>query len=320
VALGARESAPFAQWRFVVHDMQRYLVEEMVEHYQEGRITRRDLLRRVALITGSVAVANTLVAGVAPPSVAAAPSARVPAQGGVTVSPTDPDIEAGALELPGDGATIKGYLSRPRNGGPFGAVVVIHENRGLTDHQADVTRRLAKQGFVGLAIDLLSRQGGTSSFADPAQATGALGQQSPEQMVGDLSAGVAYLLGQSYVRPNGIGAMGHCFGGGLTWRLATANPALSAAVPFYGSNPPLDAVPNINAAILAIYAGNDERINAGIPAIEAALLAAGKTFEIVIYPGVNHAFFNDTGGSYDADAARNAWTRTVDWFGRYLAG
>jgi len=303
-----------------MHDMQRYLVEEEVEHYQDGRITRRDLLRRVALITGSVAVANTLVAGVAPPLVAAAPSARVPAQSGVTVSPSDPDIEAGAIELPGDGATIKGYLSRPRGGGPFGAVVLVHENRGLTEHNADVTRRLAKQGYVGLAIDLLSRQGGTMSFTDPAQVGGALGQQSPEQMVSDLSAGVAYLLGQSYVRPNGIGTMGHCFGGGLVWRLATTNPTLSAAVPFYGANPPLDAVPSINAAILAIYAGNDERVNAGIPAIESALLAAGKTFEIVVYPGTDHAFFNDTGDRYNADAARDAWTRTVDWFGRYLAG
>src|SRR5262249_17526472 len=177
---------------------------------------------------------------------------------------------------------------------------------------------LAKQGYVGLAIDLLSRQGGTASFTDPAQIGGALGQQSPEQMVSDLSAGVAYLLGQSYVRPNGIGTMGHCFGGGLVWRLATTNPTLSAAVPFYGNNPPLDAVPNISAAILAIYAGNDQRVNAGIPEIEAALLAAGKTFEIVVYPGTDHAFFNDTGDRYNADAARDAWTRTVDWFGRYL--
>src|SRR5262249_53735795 len=159
----------------------------------------------VVLITGSVAVANTLVAGVAPPLVAAAPSARVPAQSGVTVSPTDPDIEAGAIELPGDGATLKGYLSRPRHGGPVGAGVVVHANRGMLEHHADITRRLAKQGYVGLGVDLLSRQGGTASFADQAQAMGALGQQSPEQQVGDLSAGVAYLLGQSYVRPNGIG-------------------------------------------------------------------------------------------------------------------
>jgi carboxymethylenebutenolidase len=114
--------------------------------------------------------------------------------------------------------------------------------------------------------------------------------------------------------------MGFCFGGGLTWRLATTDPNLRAAVPFYGSNPPLDAVPNIQAAVLAMYGGEDARVNAGIPDIERTMRAAGKTFEYMIYPGAGHAFFNDTGSSYNADAAADAWQRTLDWFGRYLAG
>ena len=303
-----------------MNDMQRYLVDEMVEEYQVGRITRRELLRRATLITGSAAIAATFLRDLGPAAAAAAPSPRPPMQDGVTVSPTDPDLELGPVEFPGDGAALLGYLARPRGEGPWPAVLLIHENRGLTEHQNDVSRRLAKQGYAALAIDLLSRQGGSASFTDRAQATGMLGQTPPEQMVGDLNAAVAFLQGLPYVQSERIGAMGHCFGGGMTWRLATANPSLRAAVPYYGSNPPLDAVPNIQAAVLAIYASDDPRINAGIPDIERAMLAAGKTFEYVIYPGSSHAFFNDTGPNYNPDAAREAWARTLDWFGRYLGG
>ncbi|HLI26942.1 MAG TPA: dienelactone hydrolase family protein [Chloroflexota bacterium] len=300
-------------------DLQRYLVEEMVEEYRAGRLSRRELLRRVALITGSATVGAALLAGLGPVPPAAASVARQGAPTGVTVSPDDPDLEAGMIDYPGDGVRLIGYLARPRAEGVRPAVLQIHENRGLTEHHRDVSRRLAKQGYVSLAVDLLSRQGGTARFTDSAEATGALGQAAPEQLVADLRAAVAYLQSLPYVRSTSVGVMGFCWGGGMTWRLVTAEPALVAAVPFYGPNPPLDAVPNIRAAILAIYAGNDDRINAGIPELRAALNAAGVTYEIVIFPNTEHAFFNDTGPRYAPEAAAEAWARTLAWFERYLA-
>ncbi|HZS02562.1 MAG TPA: dienelactone hydrolase family protein [Chloroflexota bacterium] len=298
-----------------MNDMQRYLVEEMVEAYEEGRLSRRELLRRVTLMTGSAVVASTFLAAARPPAATAAPVARPAAQ---MTSPTDPDLEAGMVDYPGQGATLRGYQARPKGDQVHAGIVLIHENRGLTPHQQDVARRLAKEGYVALAVDLLSREGGTAAFPDTAAAMGAQAQLPPEQMIGDLNSAVAYLQSLPYVRASSIGAMGHCFGGGMTWRLATVNPNLKAAVPFYGPAPPLDAVPNIQAAVLGIYAGDDPRIDAGIPDLVAALTAAGKTFEIEVYPGVQHAFFNDTGQSYNADAARAAWQRALGWFNTYL--
>jgi carboxymethylenebutenolidase len=113
--------------------------------------------------------------------------------------------------------------------------------------------------------------------------------------------------------------VGFCFGGGVTWLVATQMPELLAAVPFYGPHPPVEDVPNIQAAVLAIYAGNDERINQGIPPIEEAMLANGKIYEKVIYPNTDHAFHNDTGPRYNAEAAQDAWSRTLAWFDNYVS-
>lgn len=302
-----------------MNGMQQYLVEEMVEEYQAGRISRRELLRRVTLITGSAALAGSLLQAVPVAPAVAAPARRPAAQTGVTVSPDDPDIIAGPVQVPGNGVTIQAYLSRPRTDAPRPGVLVIHENRGLTENQRDITRRLAKQGYVALAPDLLSRRGGADSFPDEGAAVGAYGQLAPEEMLSDLQASLAYLRAQPFVRADLTAAMGFCAGGGHTWRLATLDPDLRAAVPFYGPNPPLDAVPNIRAAVLAFYGAEDARINAGIPDIERAMRDAGKTFEYVIYEGAGHAFFNDTRPSYNAAAAQDSWTRLLDWFARYLS-
>jgi carboxymethylenebutenolidase len=251
-----------------------------------------------------------------------APAPQVAQAAGVTVPPTDPALEsAGMISYAAGGVAVQAYLSRPKGAGPFPAVVVIHENRGLLEHFKDVTRRLAKLGYVALAVDLASGEGGTERHAaDLAQVTAILGRTPPERMVEFLTAGVRHLQGQPYVRRDRIGATGYCFGGGMTWRLATAAPDLRAAVPYYGSNPPLSDVPKIKAAVLAIYAGEDQRINAGIPAIREALQKAGVVHDIVIVPNADHAFFNDTGARYVAAAARAAWERTTAWFERYLKG
>src|SRR5262249_26270601 len=154
-----------------------------------------------------------------------------------------------------------GYLATPTAAtGKLAGVLVIHENRGLTDHIKDVVRRVAKAGYAGLGVDLLSRQGGTAALPDDAARSGRLGQAPPDQLLSDLGAGLDYLKTQGQVDPARLGVVGFCFGGGLTWRLATQRADLKAAVPFYGPNPPLADVPKIKAAVLGLYGGNDARI------------------------------------------------------------
>lgn len=308
-------------------DLQRYIVEEWAEEFRDGRLPRREFLRRTVVMAGGAALALPVLRGLGVAAsideVTAAAAAPVPAAAqapGVTVPPTDPALEAGAVSFASGTVTVLGYLSRPRGVGPFPGVVVIHENRGLLEHFDDVTRRLAKLGYAALAVDLASHEGGTARHADPAQVTAILGRTPPEQLVAMLNAGVRHLQGLPFVRADRIGAMGFCFGGGMTWRLATQNPDLRAAVPYYGPNPPLEDVAKIKAAILAIYGERDSRINAGIPAVREAMQKAGVVHEIVIYPGAGHAFFNDTGGQYSTAAARGAWERTTAWFQRYLRG
>ncbi|MBI4279235.1 MAG: dienelactone hydrolase family protein [Armatimonadetes bacterium] len=310
-----------------MNDMQRYIVEEWAEDYREGRLGRREFVRRIAMMSGGAALAapvlQTLGVAATPEEIAEAASsqASVVAQAtGVTVRPDDPAIQAELLTFPSGQTTVYGYLARPRAGGPAPGVVVIHENRGMLEHFKDISRRLAKAGYVGLAVDLASPVGGTDAFSDLSQVSTALGQTPPAQHVVLLNDGVRYLQTQSFVRRDRVGAMGFCFGGGITWRLATQNPDLRAAVPFYGTNPPLEDVPKIRAAILAIYGELDARVNAGIPAIRDAMRRANVVHDIVIYPRSNHAFFNDTFDRYNPDAARDAWQRTLAWFERYLKG
>ncbi|HBY95424.1 MAG: dienelactone hydrolase family protein [Ardenticatenaceae bacterium] len=321
-----------------MNDFQRYLVEEYVEDYQGGHLTRREALRHIAAVTGNLAVANTLLATCTPPAQStatpAAMATSVPAATSTgassattaptatnasgTVAPDDPAIEAGMVEFPGEGATLMASLARPKGDGSSPVVLVCHENRGLTDHIKDVARRFAKAGYVALAVDLLSRQGGTAAITDQAQIPGTLGNTPPEQFVQDFISGWRYLQSQSFAAADRVGMVGFCFGGGVTWRVATAMPELRAAVPFYGPHPPVEQVPNIQAAVLAIYGERDQRINQGIPVIEAAMEANNKIYQKVIYPNADHAFFNDTGPRYDPEAARDAWQQTLAWLAKYV--
>lgn len=334
--------------RDTLNDMQLYLVDEFVEEYQEGHLSRREALRRIAAITGSLALATTILAacgaaepttgsatstgaspsGAASPSAAASGSPAGSASGSpqptsspdpaVSVPENDPAIAAQMVEFPGEGATLMGYLARPTGDGPFPIILVCHENRGLTEHIKDVTRRVAKAGYVGMAVDLLSRQGGTASITDQAQIQGALGQAPEGQPVQDFQSGLRYVQSQPYADKAKVGMVGFCYGGGVTWRVATKTPELRAAVPFYGPAPNAADVPGIQAAVLAIYGGLDERINAGIPEIEAAMQQNNKTFQKQIYEGANHAFHNDTGRNYNPEAAKDAWSKTLAWFEQYV--
>jgi carboxymethylenebutenolidase len=321
--------------------LQRYLAEEYVEDYQEGALTRRQALKFISAVMGNEAEAKTLLSASEPPAplvptpeytralanrLVLATTATsetptpAPVPAGVNVPANDPSLDVRDLTFPGAGLDLVAYLAKPKGDGPFPAILVCHENRGLTDHIKDVARRVAKAGYVALAVDLLSSEGGTDKVSDPAQIPGILSNTPPDELAGYFLSAIDYLQSQPDVKKDQLGMVGFCFGGGMTWLVSTKAPQLKAAVPFYGPNPPLDAVPNIRAAVLAIYGENDQRINAGIPAIEEAMRENGKVFEKVIYPGASHAFHNDTGRNYNPEAAVDAWARTLGWFQKYVKG
>ena len=309
--------------------LQDYLLGEMIEEYQDGRMSGRELLRQAEAIAGGAAAALVELekAHLSVAELWVRDEAPVPprnevsrAPEGVTISPDDPEISASPIDYQGEAGTMLAYIARPRALGRYPGVIVIHENRGLVPHIRDVARRVAKAGYVALAPDLVSRVGGTDKFPDPADFRGALSSIPPEAFMADLGASLDHLKSMPFVQNDRLGCVGFCFGGGLTWRFSTKRPDLRAAVPFYGPAPALEDVPNIKAAMLGIYGGLDERINAGIPALEETMKTAGIRYEIVVYPGAAHAFHNDTGANYHPEAAREAWARTLAHFATHLKG
>lgn len=183
----------------------------------------------------------------------------------------------------------------------------------------DIARRYAKEGFAALAVDLVSREGGTARYqSDAAQIPAILSRTPQPDLAADLAAGIAYLKTVEGVRPTGFGVSGFCFGGAMTFALATASPEIRAAVPYYGNARP-EELPNTQAAFLVFYGETDTRLTAQAPAVEQALRGAGRTVEVRVEPGAAHAFFNNSGASYNAEAARDAWPRTLEWFSRHLS-
>ncbi|MEK7214389.1 MAG: dienelactone hydrolase family protein, partial [Chloroflexota bacterium] len=306
-----------------------YLIDEFVEDYALARVDRRTAITRLAGLTGSVAAAAALIAGcspAAPPSPPAAPTAApspnptptaartVRAAVGPGVSSTDPEIEAAAVQFPGQGVTLMGYAARPKAGPAAPCVLVCHANRGINPHIQDITRRLAKAGFATLAVDLLTREGGTEKV-DPNGVSRTIAAMPMDTIVGDFQAGAKYLQGLPNVRGDRLGMTGFCLGGGVTWRVALRTPELRAAVPFYGTIPADDILaaeaPNLKAAVLGLYGGADTFVNPRIPAIEQAMRQNGKTFEKVIYDGAQHGFNEENEPTrYHAAAAKDAWEKT----------
>lgn len=324
--------------------MQRYVGEELLEEHQAGRFDRRELLTRLALVCGSAIAAGAFLAAcgddggrtaatptsapgtatpattppatTAPAATVATTTAPATSTGAVlAVATDDPGVRAGEVTFPGPAGTVLGYLARPAGTGTRAAVLVVHENRGLTDHIRDVARRVAKAGYLALAVDLASRSGGTAKAGDGV--TAALTNGSPNDRVADLDAGYAYLKTQTDFNGR-LGITGFCFGGGVAMLYAGSQSAVLAAVPYYGTPPsPLSILQQSKAAFLVHYGATDSRVNATRGDVESAL--TGKTLEVMVHDGAGHAFNNDTGGAYNQAAAVAAWTRTIAWFGTYLA-
>ncbi len=324
-----------------LNQFENYLVHEFVEDYEDGIMSRRDMVRRVLHITGGVAATATVLSrlGVA----AAAQDGTPPPQptptgprSSVAVPADDPRIMAEEITFEGDDATIMAYQAMPAEGAemaspasspaatPVGSgglplVLICHENRGLTDHIRDVTRRWAAQGYVACAVDLLSREGGTANVADPAEIPAILTDTDPMRHVADFQAAIAHYETEAFADTSRLGMTGFCFGGGITWRAATQIAELNAAAPYYGPPPPVEDVPNIQAAVLGVYSDDpNDFANEGLPELEAALEASGATFQINIYPGTQHAFHNDTGARWNEEQALAAWNDTLAWFAQYI--
>ncbi|GAB0105603.1 dienelactone hydrolase family protein [Nocardia sp. JMUB6875] len=300
--------------------LQPNIAEEIATDHVEGLLSRREALRRLGLLGMGTPAAVALLAACAESSKQSSPTTTATTSG--SASPAAPPGAATALPttpitLPGpEGRTLQAaWAAAPE---PRGGVLVIHENKGLTDHIRSVTGRFAGVGYSALAVDLLSEEGGTAAFTDVAAATAALSKIPQDRFVADLRAGLAEL--GKRVPGKQLGATGFCFGGGLTWLLLTSGtPELAAATPFYGPFPDGGAITESKAAVLAVYGALDARVDASRGAAEAALDKAGVPHESYVAENADHAFFNDTGQRYQPTAAAEAWRRVIDWYGRYLA-
>ena len=299
--------------------LQRYIAEEIATDHVDGLLSRREALRRLALLGVGTAAATALIAACGEnkqPTSDAPVTSNEPA----TASAPPPGTENAVPTTPITWAGPRGELQAAwaPAADPRGGVLVIHENKGLNDYIRSVAGRFAGIGYSALAIDQLSAQGGTGTFADPAEATAALGKLNPEDVVADLKSGIDEL--QRRVPDKKVAAVGFCMGGGMVWRLlASGEPRLAAAVPFYGPTPDNpDFAGSKDVAVLGIYAAQDQRVNATEPVARAALEKAGLVFELVTEPDANHAFFNDTGDRYNPTAADDAWRRVQAWFSKYV--
>jgi carboxymethylenebutenolidase len=280
----------------------------LFDQYVHGLLPRRAFVERAARYCAGIAGAELALAQLAP-NFAWAQQVR----------PDDTRIEAvrSAFPSPEGHGEVKGLLVRPRGAtGPAGAVLVVHENRGLNPYIEDVARRVALEGWIAFAPDALAPLGGYPG--DEEQARALFPKIEQPKARADFAAAATAL--RTLAGSNGrVGVVGFCYGGSIANHLATVLPWLAAAVPFYGGQPPAEAAARARAALQLHFAGQDERINAGWPAWEAALKAAGVRHEAHVYPGTQHGFHNDTTPRYDEAAARLAWQRTRDFFRQHLA-
>jgi carboxymethylenebutenolidase len=281
-------------------------VLELFDSYVHGVISRREFLNGAAKFAVGSFTASAMFEALKPNYAWAQ-----------QVSKDDGRIATEYLQYPspqGSG-TVRGYFAKPKAAsGTLPGVVVYHENRGLNPYIEDVTRRLAVDGFITFAPDALTPAGGYPG--DEEKAAELFASLDPVRRTEDLVAGANYVKSRPDVAT--LGAVGFCVGGGIVNTLAVRLPDLAAGVPFYGSQPNPADVPKIKAALLIHYAGADDRINAGWPAYEAALKAAGVRYRMYMYGGLQHGFHNDTTPRYDEAGAKLAWQRTIEFFREHL--
>ena len=276
-------------------------ITELYDEYRKGSLNRRDFMKKLTIIAGGTAAAYSLLPMIeANSAMAAGPENH---QTGIFTE---------MISYPGKTGEVKAFLARPSEKRKYPAVVVIHENRALQPHIRDVTERMAAEGFLSMAPDALSPLGGTPESEDEARTK--MGELDMGSTTEDFIAAVKYL--KTHPLSTGkVGCTGFCWGGAMVNRVAVGAPELDAAVPYYGTTPSPEDVPKIKAPVMAHYAGNDARINAGIPAFEEALKKAGIDYRIFIYEGASHAFNNDSNPErYHEEAAKLAWERTIAFF------
>jgi carboxymethylenebutenolidase len=282
-------------------------VFDLYDDYVHNRLSRADFEQKLSAYTVEGLTVSTLLNFLMPDY-----------DGKVQIRPGDPRLESGYISYSSakGAGEINALLSRPAViERPLSGIIVVHENRGLNPHIEDIARRAALAGFISIAPDALTPLGGYPGNDDEGRDMHS--KRSTGEMLEDFIAAYDYL--KSHEKCNGkIGVVGFCFGGTIANLMAVRIPDLSAAVPFYGGQPPIDDVPEIQAPLLLHYAGLDITYNAGWPAYEAALKANGKEYEVFMYPNTNHGFHNDTTPRYDKAAAELAWKRTINFFEREL--
>ncbi len=284
---------------------------DLYDEYTHAPLPRRVFLERLTRLAGSAAAAAAIL-----------PLLEVRSVSASIIAPDDPRLASERVTFRGETGDVKGYLVRPKPSSKkppkLGAVIVIHENRGLTPHIEDVARRVALEGFLALGVDMLSPVGGTPANEDAAREL--FTKLDPLQTVKNLIAAVGYLEKHPMSNKK-VGAVGFCWGGGMVGDLAVNSPGLDAGVAYYGRQPKAEDVPKIVAPLMLHYASLDTRINEGIPAFEQALKTAKKAYTLHMYEGVNHAFNNDSSAArYDKEAADLAWSRTIAFFRDHLKG
>lgn len=278
----------------------------LFDEYTHKPLKREDFLARLIKMAGGTAAAMAIL-----------PQLEGKYAFANQISEEDEDLKIENISFVSKNCTMQGYLVSPKNQTvPLGAVMVIHENRGLTPHIKDVTRRVAKAGYIALGIDALSPFGGTPENEDEGRAL--FPKLDVGQNIENLKSGLDYL--RSLKNCNGKTAtVGFCWGGGMANAMAVVDPQLKAAVPYYGRQPNAADVPNIKAKLLLQYGGLDERINEGIPAFEQALKANKIDYKVYVYEGAQHAFNNDSSPArYNAEVAKLAWERTLGLFSEVL--
>ncbi|WP_316814620.1 dienelactone hydrolase family protein [Pedobacter nyackensis] len=271
----------------------------LYDEYTHSSISRKDFMKKLAILTGSTALALSVL-----------PLLENNYAAAVTVN--SDDLHTENVTYKGVDGDIKAFLAKPKDKKNLGCVLVIHENRGLNPHIIEVTKRVADEGFIALGVDALSPFGGTPADQDKGREL--IGKLDPEKNLKNYLLGLEYLCKRK--DGNGkTGCIGFCWGGAMSGKLAVADPKLQVAIAYYGSQPKSEDVPKIKASVMLHYGGLDERINAGIPAYEAALKQNHIDYQLFVYEGVNHAFNNDTSPTrYNEAAAKLAWQRSMELF------